>query len=187
MTGTPAGQAPLRASDADRERTVRVLRESAVEGRLTHDSFVRRVDLALRARDRGALDDLLVDLPRRVDTAAALRAGWARLRSRGASCTMPLLTVSRGTRLPVLTLPGPQQPVLTIGRDRTCDLVLADRTVSRLHAVLRRFGDEWFVEDLGSTNGTRVNRVRVRTATVVRAGDSLGLGGTAFRVERPRS
>jgi pSer/pThr/pTyr-binding forkhead associated (FHA) protein len=75
--------------------------------------------------------------------------------------------------------------VLTIGRDRTCDLVLSDRTVSRLHAVLRRFGDEWFVEDLTSTNGTRVNGIRIRAATIVRAGDRLGLGGTAFRVDRP--
>jgi hypothetical protein len=186
MTGTPAGQAPLRASDADRERTVRVLRESAVEGRLTHDSFVNRVDRALSARNQAALDDLVADLPRRLDTAAALRAGWARLRSRGASLATTLRTGARGGRLPVLTLPGPHQPVLTVGRDRTCDVVLPDRTVSRLHAVLRKFGDEWFVEDLTSTNGTRVNGIRIRAATVVRAGDSLGLGGTAFRVERPR-
>jgi pSer/pThr/pTyr-binding forkhead associated (FHA) protein len=58
--------------------------------------------------------------------------------------------------------------------------------VSRLHAVLRKFGDEWFVEDLASTNGTRVNGIRIRSATAVRGGDRLGLGGTAFRVERPK-
>jgi hypothetical protein len=185
MTGTPAGQAPLRASDADRERTVRVLRESAVEGRLTHDSFVHRVDLALSARNQAALDELLADLPRPSAAGGALRDGWTRLRSRAASFTNPLPTSARRRRLPALRLPAPPRTAFTIGRDPACDLVLTDRTVSRLHATLRRFGDEWFFEDLSSTNGTRVNGIRIRAATVVRAGDRLGLGGTAFRVERP--
>jgi hypothetical protein len=185
MTGTRPEPSPLRASDADRERTVRVLRASTVEGRLTHDSFVRRIDIALRARDQAALDDLLVDLPRPFAPAGVLREAWARLRSRATA--LALLRPTRRARLEVLRLPTPPRRAFTIGRDPACDLVLADRTVSRLHATLRRFGDEWFVEDLSSTNGTRVNGIRIRGATVVRVDDRLGLGGTAFRIERPRS
>jgi pSer/pThr/pTyr-binding forkhead associated (FHA) protein len=84
----------------------------------------------------------------------------------------------------VLRLPGGRQATLTIGRSRGCDLVLADSTVSRTHAVLRRFGDEWFLEDLGSTNGTRLNGFTIRAATAVRPGDWVGVGRLTFRVAR---
>lgn len=49
---------------------------------------------------------------------------------------------------------------LTVGRDPSCDIVLDDPTVSREHAALIRRGDAWWVLDLGSTNGTRVQGVR---------------------------
>jgi hypothetical protein len=46
----------------------------------------------------------------------------------------------------------------TIGRSRECDIVLADSNISRQHAELRPGpGGRWTVEDLGSTNGVRVN------------------------------
>jgi pSer/pThr/pTyr-binding forkhead associated (FHA) protein len=82
----------------------------------------------------------------------------------------------------VLRLPGGRQSALTIGRSGGCDLVLGDSTVSRVHAVLRRFGDEWFLEDLGSTNGTRLNGFTIRAATAVRPGDRVGVGRLTFRV-----
>jgi pSer/pThr/pTyr-binding forkhead associated (FHA) protein len=58
MPGVPR----FRASDRDRDRTVRSLRDAVVEGRLSEETFVRRVDQALRARDRGVLGSLLADL-----------------------------------------------------------------------------------------------------------------------------
>ena len=176
MTGTTSNAPPFRASDADRERVVRLLRDSAVEGRLAHDSFVRRVELALVARDRQALDDLVADLPGRrgpVITSLLTRLGAAADRI-GAG---PL-----AARLPALTLPTVHQPVVVIGRGSGCDLVLSDLTVSRVHAALRRFGDQWFLDDMGSTNGTRVNGFRIRTATAVRPGDRVGFGRLAFRI-----
>jgi hypothetical protein len=158
---------------------LRLLRDSAVEGRLSHESFVRRVDQALRARERKALDDLLADLPggRSRGVYTAVRTSLSRLpRQLGAG--------GRSPRLPLLILPLPHQPVLTVGRHRDRDLVLLDPTVSRLHAVLRLFGDQWFLEDLGSTNGTRVNGIRIRRAVAVRPGDRVGFGAVAMRVDR---
>ena len=50
-----------------------------------------------------------------------------------------------------------EQDEIVIGRSVTCDLVVNHVSVSRKHARLYRDGDAWRVEDLGSTNGTRVN------------------------------
>ncbi len=52
-----------RVADADRDRTVTQLREHVVEGRLTLDEFSERVGLALKAKTRGELDAVMVDLP----------------------------------------------------------------------------------------------------------------------------
>jgi hypothetical protein len=179
MRGSRSRPSSFRASDADRERALRLLRDSAAEGRLSHESFVRRVDLALRARDHGALHDLLADLP------GGSRGLLAAVRTSMEQLPDLVGAGGRTSRLPLLRLPGPQQPVLTLGRDPGCDLVLADRTVSRLHAVVRLFGDEWFLDDLGSTNGTRLNGLRIRRAAPVHPGDRVGLGAVALRVGRP--
>jgi hypothetical protein len=168
----------VRASDADRERVLRHLREAAAEGRLAHDSFVRRVDLTLRAKDQGALAAVTADLPER-RTGRALAALRARLHeSRG--------RIGGGaakTRSTPLRLPPRQQLDYSIGRSPGCDLVVSDPTVSRVHAVLRCFGDQWFLVDLGSTNGSRVNGFRTRGAVAVGPGDLVTLGRAAFRVQ----
>ena len=51
---------------------------------------------------------------------------------------------------------------LVIGRLETCDIPLSDPGASRRHAVVRREGDEWYVVDLESTNGTLLNGKSVR-------------------------
>ncbi|MTD45529.1 DUF3662 domain-containing protein [Conexibacter sp. W3-3-2] len=72
-----------------------------------------------------------------------------------------------------------------IGRSRECDIVLGDSNVSRRHAEIRPHGNGWVVEDLGSTNGVRVNGDPARGATPIRGGDRLDIGTVpvSFEVE----
>jgi Domain of unknown function (DUF1707)/Cell wall-active antibiotics response 4TMS YvqF len=58
-----SAEPPIRASDADRERAITVLREHAVEGRLTLEEFTERMSAATGARTTAALDELARDLP----------------------------------------------------------------------------------------------------------------------------
>jgi len=70
---------------------------------------------------------------------------------------------------------------ISIGRDEANDLVLADdHEVSRRHTVVKRRGGLMLVSDLGSSNGTFLNRVRIQEA-VLRDGDELRLGGTTLK------
>jgi hypothetical protein len=64
---------------------------------------------------------------------------------------------------------------MTIGRSPDCDVFLDDVTVSRRHAVLVRRGRGFAVEDLGSLNGTFVNRRRVDAETL-EDGDEVQIG-----------
>jgi sigma-B regulation protein RsbU (phosphoserine phosphatase) len=67
------------------------------------------------------------------------------------------------------------QPVLRLGRDPGCDVVISEATVSRRHAEIRWDGRELVVEDLGSSGGTFLNDARIQHA-VVQPGDVLRLG-----------
>ena len=73
-----------------------------------------------------------------------------------------------------------------IGRSKANDIALDDDWVSAQHVRLRRYNGSWLAEDLGSTNGTRVNGQPLTGAAPVRAGDVLDLGRVKFKVvERP--
>lgn len=69
--GADALNPSIRASDADRERVVEILRQNNVEGRLTSDEFEERMSAAYAAKTMGALAELTTDLP--VDLAAHSR------------------------------------------------------------------------------------------------------------------
>jgi hypothetical protein len=75
------------------------------------------------------------------------------------------------------------EPVTVLGRSRRCDIVLTDPNVSRQHAEVRRQDDGFMLLDLGSTNGTRVNRRDVKQV-VLQHGDRIELGTTEFLFER---
>lgn len=173
---------PIRPSADDRERVVRVLRDRSVEGRLSTDTFADRVGLAYIAKSHRELAELVEDVrpargPRRLLLAAIewlsaldadIEAAWAR------------------PRVPSLALPTSEGVGLTVGRSPNCDCVLPEDCVSRRHAELRHDGERWFLRDLGSSNGTRVNGVRVIEEVEVRPGDRLSLGGAAYRLRARR-
>jgi hypothetical protein len=73
--------------------------------------------------------------------------------------------------------------VTVIGRSRRCDIVLTDPNVSRQHAEIRRQDDGFMLRDLGSTNGTRLNRRDV-TQAVLQHGDRVEIGTTELLFER---
>lgn len=70
-----------------------------------------------------------------------------------------------------------------LGRDPGCDFPLDDVTVSQRHARLSFHHGQWWVEDLGSKNGTFVNGQPVSQAQVVVSGDELQLGQVRLLVQ----
>lgn len=73
---------------------------------------------------------------------------------------------------------------LTIGRADKCHVVLDDTYVSQVHARISARGDSYFIEDLGSTNGTYLNRKRVGGSTELQRGDRVKIGKTVLEMRR---
>jgi pSer/pThr/pTyr-binding forkhead associated (FHA) protein len=71
-----------------------------------------------------------------------------------------------------------------IGRNPTTDITLLDEGASREHAIVLYDEDQdgWVIEDLQSTNGTKVNGKRVRSAALA-PGDRIQIGHTEFEFE----
>jgi hypothetical protein len=206
---TPATPDYLRASDAERDHAIDELRQEFVEGRLSHETFMLRVQGALGARNRAQLAGLFSDLPPRrahpfapfhpsqliARLRAAFRlpdhdaAGAAADRSQGAPVAgghAPAASGAAGSGAPApLFFPPGSGTSFTIGRTHDCDLRIENMSVSRLHAQLNRGQDGWLLSDLGSHNGTRVNGWLVREPVPVRAGDLVQFGSATFIVQTP--
>ena len=73
------------------------------------------------------------------------------------------------------------QPLL-LGRADDSTLVLTDDYASERHARLSRRGDDWYVEDLGSTNGTYLDRAKVTTAVRVPTNTPIRIGKTVIEL-----
>lgn len=71
---------------------------------------------------------------------------------------------------------------LTVGRAGGCQVTLEDTYASQLHARLFRRDGQFYVEDLGSTNGTFVNQKKVTTPVAIRKGDRLQIGKTVMEL-----
>jgi pSer/pThr/pTyr-binding forkhead associated (FHA) protein len=71
-----------------------------------------------------------------------------------------------------------------VGRAAACSITLEDTYVSQHHARFTERDGAWYVEDLGSTNGTYVNDRRVTQPTPVHAGDVVRLGKTVLELRR---
>lgn len=74
------------------------------------------------------------------------------------------------------------QTQITLGRDPSCELFLEDDAISARHARLSFHHGQWWAEDLGSTNGTRLNQNPLNLPTVLATGDQIECGHTAIIV-----
>ena len=72
---------------------------------------------------------------------------------------------------------------LKIGRQASCRVVFNDSNVSREHAQMRRSADGWKLLDLGSTNGTKINGVKIAEEQLLVNGDELGFGTSSAKFE----
>ena len=73
---------------------------------------------------------------------------------------------------------------LLIGRGSDAAIKLDDDYVSTRHARIAASGDEWFVEDLGSTNGTYVGPVRITQPTTIGLGVQVRVGKTILELRK---
>lgn len=90
-------------------------------------------------------------------------------------CTQ-LVALDEGRDIPL----GPAP--LIVGRHPGCDAWLRARSVSRRHCCLVPSGSEVVVRDLGSTNGTWINGLRIHEGRL-RPGDELAIAGVRYRLE----
>ncbi len=193
--------AGLRASDADRDQVVARLNDEYVAGRLSHDTFLHRMNVVLATKRQADLPPVLADLPARpapAGLAGWLKGTWSRVTGLASGArheagqqhsTGPRAVPARIVKMTTTMngAPDAKQPLrlrfpraggdqFSIGRDSSCDLAIADMTVSRRHAQLDRTPDGWMLSDLESTNGTRVNGWRVRGQVPVKVGDLVSFG-----------
>jgi hypothetical protein len=158
----------MRASDRARDQTAANLSRAAAQGQLSIDTLTWRLERTFQANDVGTLDALVGDLPWSMRTFATLLRDLRRW-----------VAGVRAGDAPPPPLELPEADLVVIGRASSCEVRLADPSVSRRHAQLRRRGAEWRVIDLLSTNGTYLNGRRVSSAVAL-PGDELAFGAQRF-------
>jgi hypothetical protein len=119
----------------------------------------------------------------------AARGAEARKEKRGAKRPPPK---RRGSPTHVVVTEGSnvgeraeldQAPIL-IGRGSDAAIRLDDDYVSTRHARIAASGDQWFVEDLGSTNGTYIGTVRITQPTTITLGTQVRIGKTILELRK---
>lgn len=132
-----------------------------------------------------------------------VRAVWAELRPAGHRAQAPVATPAHSaprrsrrdqprTQKPQLVVLEPVElfgsvfPLDTeasIGRAAGCQITLDDTYSSQIHARVFSRDGTWQVEDLGSTNGTWLNRQKVSGPMVIKPGDRLQIGNTVLELQ----
>jgi hypothetical protein len=74
------------------------------------------------------------------------------------------------------------RPEIILGRDPACDFPINDQTVSSRHARVSFRQNQWWLEDMASTNGTHLNGEAVTAPVVITHGDELRLGQVGVKV-----
>jgi hypothetical protein len=114
---------------------------------------------------------------------AAVEAPRAPRRTRGGGGAAPTRLVVTEGPLRGTILPLGSSSIL-VGRSPGCTLVLDDDYSSSRHARLFLEGDAWYVEDLGSTNGTFVGEHRIDGPTPVPTGTAVRVGRSVLELQR---
>jgi len=159
----------MRASDRARDQTAANLSRAAAQGQLSIDTLTWRLERTFQAKNVDTLDALVGDLPWSMRPFATLLRDIRRW----------VAGVRAGGAPPPEVLELPDADLVVVGRATSCEVRLADPSVSRRHAQLRRRGAEWRVIDLLSTNGTYLNGRRVSSAVAL-PGDELAFGAQRF-------
>jgi len=102
---------------------------------------------------------------------------------RGGKTRPPVVVVVRSANGKKIASKKLRAPI-SIGRDESCDIRPDDTYISQFHARLFQRDGSWFVEDLGSTNGTYLNRQRISGTAEVHAGDEVRVGQTVLELRR---
>ena len=123
--------------------------------------------------------DVAGQRPSRTAETRAQRPKPARA-SRGRTPSSVVVHGPDGTKVGSFRLSDP----LNVGRSEACAIQLEDTYVSQMHARLYGKNGAWFVEDLGSTNGTYVNDRRVASPVELHAGDVVRVGKTVLELRR---
>ncbi len=123
----------------------------------------------------GSRASRLVAAPRGIGGAAGTRPAKVK-RGRAAHQLLVTAGALAGTRITL------GEAMITIGRAEDSTLVITDDYASARHARLVPRGGQWFVEDLGSTNGTYLDRAKVTGPTPVPLGVPIRIGRTSVEL-----
>ena len=86
----------------------------------------------------------------------------------------------QGSKVQTVQLNG----TLQVGRAEACQIRLPDTYASSFHARIYNRDGSWYIEDLGSTNGTYLNQRRITAPAELRAGDKVKIGKTTLDLRR---
>jgi hypothetical protein len=101
----------------------------------------------------------------------------SKMKESGGGAGAGSLVLPSGERIPL------GQQSITIGRLPDCTIPVADANVSRRHAEVRAAGSGFVLVDLGSTNGSKINGVRIDAQQLLADGDIISVGTTHLRFE----
>ena len=94
----------------------------------------------------------------------------------------PAIRLEVRNRNRVLSSQTFSKPEIILGRNPECDIAINDATASARHAKLSYHHNQWWIEDLNSTNGTKLNKENLTLPTVLTSDDEIQCGKTKLIV-----
>ena len=145
-------------------------------------STVNRYDSRAFSDENHFWDHFLKDLNRQLERAEAEKKPAASVSNAAFEIDKSVMPSEPGYWLVMRRGPMQNQlfrlerPVINIGRDLANDIAIRDSQVSRYHLRLTLQGQEYYLQDLDSSNGTRINGVQMAERVLLNDGDLIALG-----------